>query len=84
MVVLVEASEESGSPDLPAYMEHLKERIGLPHYHREYQSIDSETMPVQATFLLWYAWTVDAVTTTNSGSPLPSVALPWACLKCPS
>jgi len=27
-VVIVEASEESGSPDLPAYIEHLKERIG--------------------------------------------------------
>jgi acetylornithine deacetylase/succinyl-diaminopimelate desuccinylase-like protein len=28
--VLVEAREESGSNDLPAYMEHLKERIGRP------------------------------------------------------
>jgi acetylornithine deacetylase/succinyl-diaminopimelate desuccinylase-like protein len=27
-VVIIEASEESGSPDLPAYIEHLKERIG--------------------------------------------------------
>jgi acetylornithine deacetylase/succinyl-diaminopimelate desuccinylase-like protein len=29
-VVLIEASEESGSPDLPAYVEHLAERIGTP------------------------------------------------------
>lgn len=29
-VVLVEASEESGSPDLPAYVEHLADRIGTP------------------------------------------------------
>jgi len=28
MVVMIEASEESGSPDLPHYIEHLKERIG--------------------------------------------------------
>jgi len=28
-VVIIEASEESGSPDLPAYIEHLKERIGM-------------------------------------------------------
>lgn len=27
-VVLIEASEESGSPDLPAYVEHLADRIG--------------------------------------------------------
>jgi acetylornithine deacetylase/succinyl-diaminopimelate desuccinylase-like protein len=27
-VVLIEAGEESGSPDLPAYIEHLKDRIG--------------------------------------------------------
>jgi acetylornithine deacetylase/succinyl-diaminopimelate desuccinylase-like protein len=27
-VVLIEAGEESGSPDLPAYIEHLAERIG--------------------------------------------------------
>jgi acetylornithine deacetylase/succinyl-diaminopimelate desuccinylase-like protein len=27
-VVLIEAGEESGSPDLPAYIEHLKKRIG--------------------------------------------------------
>jgi acetylornithine deacetylase/succinyl-diaminopimelate desuccinylase-like protein len=27
-LVLIEASEESGSPDLPAYIEHLSERIG--------------------------------------------------------
>jgi acetylornithine deacetylase/succinyl-diaminopimelate desuccinylase-like protein len=30
LVVLIEASEESGSPDLPAYMEHLADRIGSP------------------------------------------------------
>jgi acetylornithine deacetylase/succinyl-diaminopimelate desuccinylase-like protein len=29
-VVLIEAAEESGSPDLPAYIEHLAERIGAP------------------------------------------------------
>jgi len=29
-VVLIEAGEESGSPDLPAYVEHLAERIGSP------------------------------------------------------
>jgi acetylornithine deacetylase/succinyl-diaminopimelate desuccinylase-like protein len=29
-VVLIEAGEESGSPDLPAYVEHLKDRIGSP------------------------------------------------------
>lgn len=29
-VVLIEASEESGSPDLPAYIEALAERIGSP------------------------------------------------------
>ena len=29
-VVLIEAGEESGSPDLPAYIAHLKERIGTP------------------------------------------------------
>jgi len=29
-VVLIEASEESGSPDLPAYVEHLAPRIGEP------------------------------------------------------
>jgi acetylornithine deacetylase/succinyl-diaminopimelate desuccinylase-like protein len=28
--ILIEASEESGSPDLPAYMEHLGDRIGDP------------------------------------------------------
>ncbi len=28
LVVLIEASEESGSPDLPAYVDHLKDRIG--------------------------------------------------------
>ncbi|HVZ00051.1 MAG TPA: M20/M25/M40 family metallo-hydrolase [Dongiaceae bacterium] len=28
--VLIEASEESGSPDLPAYMDHLAPRIGTP------------------------------------------------------
>ncbi len=30
VLVLIEASEESGSPDLLAYVEHLKERIGTP------------------------------------------------------
>jgi len=30
IVVMIEASEESGSPDLPAYVEHLQERIGTP------------------------------------------------------
>ncbi len=29
-LVLIEASEESGSPDLPAYVEHLAPRIGEP------------------------------------------------------
>ncbi len=29
-VVLIEASEESGSPDLPAYVDHLADRIGEP------------------------------------------------------
>ena len=29
-VVLIEAAEESGSPDLPAYIEHLSARIGTP------------------------------------------------------
>eukprot|EP00013_Stygamoeba_regulata_P027513 CAMPEP_0177651934 /NCGR_PEP_ID=MMETSP0447-20121125/12831_1 /TAXON_ID=0 /ORGANISM="Stygamoeba regulata, Strain BSH-02190019" /LENGTH=474 /DNA_ID=CAMNT_0019155085 /DNA_START=16 /DNA_END=1440 /DNA_ORIENTATION=+ len=29
-VILIEASEESGSPDLPAYVAHLKDRIGTP------------------------------------------------------
>ena len=29
-VVLIEACEESGSPDLPFYIEHLAERIGAP------------------------------------------------------
>jgi acetylornithine deacetylase/succinyl-diaminopimelate desuccinylase-like protein len=29
-VVLIEAGEESGSPDLPAYIEHLAARIGTP------------------------------------------------------
>jgi acetylornithine deacetylase/succinyl-diaminopimelate desuccinylase-like protein len=29
-VLLIEASEESGSPDLPAYVEHLADRIGTP------------------------------------------------------
>ncbi len=28
LVVLIEASEESGSPDLPAYVDHLRDRIG--------------------------------------------------------
>eukprot|EP01122_Echinamoeba_exundans_P003106 TRINITY_DN1325_c0_g1_i3.p1 TRINITY_DN1325_c0_g1~~TRINITY_DN1325_c0_g1_i3.p1 ORF type:complete len:384 (+),score=108.08 TRINITY_DN1325_c0_g1_i3:732-1883(+) len=30
IVLIVEACEESGSPDLPHYIEHLKERIGVP------------------------------------------------------
>ena len=30
LVVLIEASEESGSPDLPAYLEALADRIGSP------------------------------------------------------
>jgi acetylornithine deacetylase/succinyl-diaminopimelate desuccinylase-like protein len=30
VVILIEASEESGSPDLSAYVEHLGERIGRP------------------------------------------------------
>jgi acetylornithine deacetylase/succinyl-diaminopimelate desuccinylase-like protein len=30
LVVLIEASEESGSPDLPAYVDALAERIGTP------------------------------------------------------
>src|SRR6201996_4269683 len=29
-VILIEASEESGSPDLPAYVDHLASRIGTP------------------------------------------------------
>ncbi|MBT8136085.1 MAG: M20 family metallopeptidase [Gammaproteobacteria bacterium] len=29
-VVVIEFSEESGSPDLPAYMDHLADRIGTP------------------------------------------------------
>jgi acetylornithine deacetylase/succinyl-diaminopimelate desuccinylase-like protein len=29
-IALVEASEESGSPDLPAYLDHLADRIGEP------------------------------------------------------
>ena len=29
-VILIEGSEESGSPDLPFYIEHLRERIGSP------------------------------------------------------
>lgn len=29
-VILIEASEESGSPDLPAYIDHLSDRIGTP------------------------------------------------------
>jgi acetylornithine deacetylase/succinyl-diaminopimelate desuccinylase-like protein len=29
-VILIEASEETGSPDLPAYVEHLSARIGTP------------------------------------------------------
>src|SRR5262249_60857862 len=29
-IVLIEACEESGSPDLPAYIEHLADRIGKP------------------------------------------------------
>ena len=28
--MLIEASEESGSPDLPAYLEALADRIGTP------------------------------------------------------
>jgi acetylornithine deacetylase/succinyl-diaminopimelate desuccinylase-like protein len=30
VVILIEASEESGSPDLSAYVEHLRTRIGTP------------------------------------------------------
>ena len=30
VVILIEASEESGSPDLSAYVEHLHDRIGTP------------------------------------------------------
>jgi hypothetical protein len=30
LVTLIEGCEESGSPDLPYYIEHLKERIGTP------------------------------------------------------
>jgi acetylornithine deacetylase/succinyl-diaminopimelate desuccinylase-like protein len=30
VVILIEASEESGSPDLSAYVEHLADRIGTP------------------------------------------------------
>ena len=29
-VVLIESSEESGSPDLPAYVDHLRDRLGTP------------------------------------------------------
>ena len=29
-VVIIEGSEESGSPDLPAYIDHLRDRIGAP------------------------------------------------------
>jgi len=29
-VILIETGEESGSPDLPAYLDHLKERLGTP------------------------------------------------------
>jgi acetylornithine deacetylase/succinyl-diaminopimelate desuccinylase-like protein len=29
-VILIEASEESGSPDLPAYIDHLADRLGQP------------------------------------------------------
>lgn len=29
-VILIEGSEESGSPDLPAYIDHLADRIGTP------------------------------------------------------
>ncbi len=29
-VIIIEACEESGSPDLPAYIDHLKDRIGTP------------------------------------------------------
>jgi acetylornithine deacetylase/succinyl-diaminopimelate desuccinylase-like protein len=30
VIILIEASEESGSPDLSAYVEHLRDRIGTP------------------------------------------------------
>jgi acetylornithine deacetylase/succinyl-diaminopimelate desuccinylase-like protein len=30
VLILIEASEESGSPDLAAYLDHLRERIGTP------------------------------------------------------
>jgi len=30
VIILIEASEESGSPDLSAYVEHLQDRIGTP------------------------------------------------------
>mmetsp|Transcript_15175 Transcript_15175/g.32477 ORF Transcript_15175/g.32477 Transcript_15175/m.32477 type:complete len:412 (-) Transcript_15175:12-1247(-) len=30
-VIIIEASEESGSPDLPFYIDHLKDRIGAPN-----------------------------------------------------
>jgi acetylornithine deacetylase/succinyl-diaminopimelate desuccinylase-like protein len=30
VIIMIEASEESGSPDLSAYVEHLRERIGTP------------------------------------------------------
>lgn len=30
IVIMVEAGEESGSPDLPAYVSHLESRIGIP------------------------------------------------------
>jgi acetylornithine deacetylase/succinyl-diaminopimelate desuccinylase-like protein len=32
IVVVIEASEESGSPDLPAYIEALADRIGVPDF----------------------------------------------------
>jgi len=31
VVIIIEASEESGSPHLPKYMEHLEDRIGTPN-----------------------------------------------------
>jgi len=31
-VIIIEASEESGSPDLPFYLNHLKDRIGTPDF----------------------------------------------------
>jgi acetylornithine deacetylase/succinyl-diaminopimelate desuccinylase-like protein len=30
IVIMIEACEESGSPDLPTYVEHLAPRIGTP------------------------------------------------------